>query len=84
MQFVTFRPQQIDGANANLQMLGDRPFIETVGLARQLNFAVQRLIGDAQQRAVRDAEAIPCAAMVALSISIATARLRLNRSAEAE
>ncbi len=39
-------------------MFGYRPFIETVGLARQLNFAVQWFIGDAQQRAVGDAEAI--------------------------
>ena len=36
----------------------DRPLVEGVGLAGQLDLAVERLVGDAQQRAVGHAEAI--------------------------
>src|SRR5690606_36941824 len=50
-------PQQLHRLNADLQMLGDRAFVETVGLSRQLDLAVQRLVRHAQQRPVRHAEA---------------------------
>src|SRR3546814_4969069 len=39
-------------------MFVDRALVEAVGLAGQLQFAVERLVRDAQQRAVRHAEAI--------------------------
>ncbi len=38
-------------------MLGDRPLVEGVGGAGQLDLAMQRLVGDAKQRAVRHAHA---------------------------
>ncbi|MNY33521.1 hypothetical protein D3C86_1678030 [compost metagenome] len=39
-------------------MLGNRPFIKAVSLARQFNLAVQRFVRNAQQRAVRNAETV--------------------------
>ncbi|STR63419.1 Uncharacterised protein [Klebsiella michiganensis] len=58
MHVVAFGAQQVNRPNTNLQMFGNGPFIESVSLSRQLNLAVQRFIGDAQQGAVRNAEAI--------------------------
>lgn len=58
MEAIAFGAQQVDGANTDLQMLGDRPFIEAVRLAGQLNLAVQRLVRDAEQRTVRHTEAV--------------------------
>ncbi len=81
---ISLGAQQVNRPDAYLQMLGDSALVKAVSLAGELDFTVQRLVRDAEQRAVGDAEAIAPAAMVALSISIATARLRLKRSAEAE
>ena len=39
-------------------MLADRALVEGVGLARQLDLAVQRLVGHAEQRPVGHAEAV--------------------------
>jgi hypothetical protein len=39
--------QQVDGGDADPQMLRDRPFVEGVGLARQLDLAMQGLVGHA-------------------------------------
>ncbi len=50
--------QQVDGPNADLQMLRDGPLIKAVGLTGELDLTVQRLVRDAEQRAVGDAEAI--------------------------
>ncbi len=50
--------QVLAGADADLEVRADRLLVEVVGLAGQLDLAVERLVGDAQQRAVGDAEAI--------------------------
>ena len=39
-------------------MLADRAFVESIGLAGELELAVERLVGDAQQGAIGHAEAI--------------------------
>ncbi len=44
VQAVAFRAQQVNGANADLQVLGDRALIETVRLAGQFDLAMQRFI----------------------------------------
>ncbi|MNI87957.1 hypothetical protein D3C73_1452040 [compost metagenome] len=59
MQPIALGAQQVDSANADLQMLRDRAFIEAVGLPGQFDFAVQRFVGHAQQGAVRHPETIP-------------------------
>src|SRR3546814_15088796 len=45
-------------SDADLEVRGDRFFIEAVRLARQLEFAMERLVADAKQGAIGDAEAI--------------------------
>src|SRR6202045_2967282 len=55
-------------------MLPDTPAIEFVGHTGKLNFTVKGLIRDAEQSAVRDAEAEPLAAIAADSMSSAIAR----------
>src|SRR3546814_9040559 len=58
---VQLRPlvvEQFAGADADLEVRGDRFFIEAVRLARQLEFAMERLVADAKQGAIGDAEAI--------------------------
>ena len=50
--------QRVERREADLQMLADRALVEGVGRARQLDLAVQRLVGDAEQRAVGHAQAI--------------------------
>ena len=57
MQLGALVVHQFAGADADLEMRRDRFFIETVGLSRQLEFAVERLVGHAQQGAVRHTEA---------------------------
>ena len=49
--------QQFDGADADQQVLVHALAVEVVGHAGQLDLAVQRLVADAQQRAVGHAEA---------------------------
>ncbi|MNQ41954.1 hypothetical protein D3C85_556460 [compost metagenome] len=58
MQRVEFSAQQVHRFNADLQVLADRAFIESVGRTRQFDFTVQRLVRNAEQRAVRDPQAI--------------------------
>ncbi len=58
MQAAAFLAQQVHRGDADLDVFGDGPFVEAVGLARQLDLAVQRLVGHAQERAVGHAEAI--------------------------
>src|SRR3546814_19985642 len=58
---VQLRPlvvEQFAGADADLEVRGDRFFIEAVRLARQLEFAMERLVADAKQGAIGDAAAI--------------------------
>src|SRR5688500_14664063 len=50
--------QDSKGLDSDPQVLADRPLIEGVGLARQLDLAVERLVRDAQQGPVRHPEAI--------------------------
>ncbi|MNE88320.1 hypothetical protein D3C80_1856190 [compost metagenome] len=45
--------------NTDLQMLCDLPLVELCRHARQFQFAMQRLVGNTEQRAVWDAEAEP-------------------------
>ena len=47
----------VDRFQANTQMLADALGIEGVGHAGQFDLAMQRLVGDAEQRAVRHAQA---------------------------
>ncbi len=58
MQPRAFGTQALARAYADLQVAGDRLLVEHVGLPRQLDLAVERLVGHAQQRAVGDAEAV--------------------------
>ena len=58
MQAAALGAQQIDGVDTDLQMLRDRAFIEAVGLSRQFDLAMQRLVRDTQQGAVRHPEAV--------------------------
>jgi hypothetical protein len=53
----TLLAQQLDGPHADAQVLVDPLAVEVVGHAGQLDLAVQRLVADAQQRAVGHAEA---------------------------
>ena len=52
MQAVTALLEQIECGKADLQMLGDRRLVESVGRPWQLDLAMQRLVGDAKKRAV--------------------------------
>src|SRR6185295_17729707 len=54
--FLVLEP--FERLQADLEMLTDAPPVEFAGHAGELDFAVQRLVGDAQQSAVGDAEAI--------------------------
>ena len=74
--------QEVERLDADLEMLADRALVEGVGLAGQLDLAVQRLVGDAEQGAVGHAEAIALGGDGADSMSIATARDWLKRSAD--
>jgi len=40
METIAFGAQQVDGANTDLQVLGNRPFVEAVRLAGQLDLTV--------------------------------------------
>src|SRR5688572_26050686 len=55
---VALVAQQVERLDPDSEVLADRPLVEGIGLTRQLQFAVQRLIGHAQQRPIRNAEAI--------------------------
>ena len=58
MEAVAFLLEQRERLDADAQMLADGALVEGVGLAGELQFAVERLVGDAQQGAVGDAEAV--------------------------
>ena len=58
MQAAALGAQQIDGVDTDLQVFRDRAFIEAVGLSRQFDLAMQRLVRDTQQGAVRHPEAV--------------------------
>src|SRR5690348_12746453 len=47
VQPAAFLAQQVDGGQADLQMLADGALIKGVRLARQLDLTVQRLVRDA-------------------------------------
>src|SRR5882672_9778666 len=49
--------QEVDGLEADLQVLLHALAIEGIGHGRELDLAMQRLVGDAQQRAVGHAQA---------------------------
>ena len=55
---ISLGAQQVNRPDAYLQMLGDSALVKAVSPAGELDFTVQRLVRDAEQRAVRDAEAI--------------------------
>src|SRR5262245_47372533 len=61
VQLRPFAPQLVARLDADPHMLADRAFVEAVGLAGKLQFAVERLVRDAEQRAIGDAEAIALA-----------------------
>src|SRR3546814_5697870 len=50
--------EQFAGADADLEVRGDRFLIEAVRLSGQLEFAVERLVADAEEGAIGDAEAV--------------------------
>src|SRR6476660_6510852 len=52
MQRLPAHAQEIERLEADLEVLSHRALVEGVGGARQLDLAVQRLVGDAQQRAI--------------------------------
>src|SRR4029453_2203945 len=54
--FLVLEP--LERLQADLEMLTDASPVEFAGHAGELDFAVQRLVGDAQQGAVGNAEAI--------------------------
>src|SRR6185437_11387428 len=56
-----FAPQLVACLNADPHMLADGALVEAIGLAGELQFAVERLVRDAEQRAIGDAEAIALA-----------------------
>src|SRR5438477_358140 len=56
MQALAAMPQDLERREADLEMLADRAVVEARCGARQLDLAVQRLVGDAEQRAVRHAQ----------------------------
>src|SRR6266481_32042 len=58
MQRTQFAAQQAQRLQADAQVLADRPPIEARGRAGQLDLAMQRLVGDAEQGAVRHAQPI--------------------------
>ncbi len=67
--------QHVECRQSHLEMLRDGPVVERIGGARQLDLAVERLVGDAEQRAVGYAEAEALrGATVPLSMSTAIAR----------
>src|SRR4051812_41610977 len=56
VELVARQLELVDRGDADAQMLGDGAFVEAVGLARQLDLAMDRLVRDAEQGAVRHAE----------------------------
>src|SRR5262245_27929312 len=58
MQGILPLAQEVERLQSDLEMLRDRAFIEGIGRARQLDLAVQRFVGDAEQGAVGHAQAI--------------------------
>ena len=58
MQLCAFAPQFIASFDPDFHMLGNRAFVKTVGLTGQFELSVERLVADAQQRAIRDAESV--------------------------
>src|SRR3954447_12813929 len=54
--FLELEP--LERLQADLEMLTDASPVEFAGHAGELDFAVQRLVGDAQQSPVGDAEAV--------------------------
>src|SRR5688500_8293339 len=61
VQLRPFAPQLVARLDADPHMLADRALVEAVGLAGELQLAVERLVRDAEQRAIGDAEAIALA-----------------------
>src|SRR5690606_9283025 len=58
MQRLSTLPQQLKSLQSNLQMLPHRCLVKCVGRTRQFVLAVERLVRDAEESAVRHAEAI--------------------------
>lgn len=58
MELFQFAAQEVDGGEADHQMLADGPVVEGIGSARQFDLAMQRLVGDAEQGAIGHAQAI--------------------------
>ena len=74
-----FAAHAVERCEADLQVLAHRALVEGVGGAGQLDLAVQRLVGNAEQGAVGHAQAIALGGQGAASISTAMARDRLMR-----
>src|SRR5688572_22159276 len=58
MKLGAFTFEDAQGLDADPEMLADRAFVEGVGLAGQLDLAVERLVRDAEQGPVRYPEPI--------------------------
>src|SRR5438105_1905088 len=58
MELGQLAAEQLDGSEADHQMLADGAVIEGIGGTRQFDLAVKRLVGNAQQRAIGDAQPI--------------------------
>src|SRR5687768_1936681 len=58
MELGALAAELFAGLDPDLEMLGDRALVEAVGLAGKLELAVERLVRDAEQGPVWDAETI--------------------------
>src|SRR5436190_143978 len=58
MELGAFALQDAQRLDTDSQMLADRPLVKGVGLPGQLDLAVERLVGDAEQGAIGHSEAI--------------------------
>src|SRR5215216_5572271 len=58
MKSGAVRPENIEGGEADHQMLADRALVKGVGGAWQFDLAMERLVGNAKQRAIGHAQPI--------------------------
>src|SRR5215813_12776043 len=58
VQRAQLAAQEVDRLEADAQVLAHRALVEARGGAGQLDLAVQRLVGNTEQRAVRHAQAV--------------------------
>ena len=58
VQRTELAAQNVERGQPDAEVFAERALVERAGAAGQLDLAVQRLVGDAQQRAVRHAQAV--------------------------